>query len=437
VDEPRRLRRDTLGNHNFDAGLARLQRQIDAAEFSYVSANLQNVEDNLDGVAPFVIKEVAGVRVAIIGVTNPEAPTLVTPGNFGTIEVTDPVAAAMAARKAARKAGADVFVAVAHLGVERIDPVTGEASGPLLDFARGVKGFDLIFGDHTNVQYSAVINGALVSENLSRGATYSRTTLTVDPRKGRVLDSRIEFVTPVASAVTPDPEVVAMLAPYREQLAAEARRRHRHGDRRPAARRQRRAAAGGRDRQPHDRRDARGVRHADRVHQRRRASLVAAVELRAGRHDAAAARTRLRGGTAVRRRARRRLHDAPFGNEVVTRTVTGAQLWDVMEHSVAALPAANGRFLQISGFRAVVDVDQPAGSRIVSLTLDDGTPIPDDPAFTLTAATNNFTNAGGDGYTMLADGQGTTRELMATVVADYIARVGTIANTVEGRIVIG
>jgi hypothetical protein len=38
---------------------------------------------------------------------------------------------------------------------------------------------------------------------------------------------------------------------------------------------------------------------------------------------------------------------------------------------------------------------------------------------------------------MLADGQGTTRELMATVVADYIARVGTIANTVEGRIVIG
>ena len=38
------------------------------------------------------------IKVAVIGVTNPEAPTLVFPGNFGTIEITDPVAAANAAR---------------------------------------------------------------------------------------------------------------------------------------------------------------------------------------------------------------------------------------------------------------------------------------------------------------------------------------------------
>lgn len=40
---------DTFGNHNFDGGLARLQSQIDLANFQYVSANLRNRDANLTG----------------------------------------------------------------------------------------------------------------------------------------------------------------------------------------------------------------------------------------------------------------------------------------------------------------------------------------------------------------------------------------------------
>ena len=65
--------------------------------------------------------------------------------------------------------------------------------------------------------------------------------------------------------------------------------------------------------------------------------------------------------------------------------------------------------------------------------LDDGTPILPDSA-TYTFATNDFVNAGGDGYTMLADGQGVTREVMADVVQQYIEGLGTITPTIEGRI---
>ena len=53
---------------------------------------------------------------------------------------------------------------------------------------------------------------------------------------------------------------------------------------------------------------------------------------------------------------------------------------------------------------------------------------------TLTAATNDFTNAGGDGYTMLADGQGVTRDLLANVTADHLRQVGTVSSAIEGRI---
>ena len=128
---------DTFGNHNFDRGIAHLQQMIDLAAaapeggqpFVYVSANLKNLEVNLTGVQRFKIFDVGGVQVAVIGITNPEAPTLVFPGSFDTIEVTDPIPAANKARAAARRAGAKVFVAITHLGVTGFDPGTGAPMG--------------------------------------------------------------------------------------------------------------------------------------------------------------------------------------------------------------------------------------------------------------------------------------------------------------------
>jgi 5'-nucleotidase len=43
-------------------------------------------------------------------------------------------------------------------------------------------------------------------------------------------------------------------------------------------------------------------------------------------------------------------------------------------------------------------------------------------------------NAGGDGYTMLADGNGTSREVMADVLLAYIQGLGTVSPVVDGRI---
>jgi 5'-nucleotidase len=99
------------------------------------------------------------------------------------------------------------------------------------------------------------------------------------------------------------------------------------------------------------------------------------------------------------------------------------------------MPSANGRFPQISGFRFTYDVALPANSRLISVELDDSTPIlADSTVYTL--ATNDFVNAGGDGYTMLAADQtdSVTREIMADVVLEHIQDLGTITPTIEGRI---
>lgn len=424
---------DTFGNHNFDRGIAHLQRMIDLADFQYVSANLKNVEENLSGVKPFEIFDVGGVKVAVIGVTNQEAPTLVFPGNFGTIEITDPVEAANKARGQAKQAGAQVVVAITHMGIEGADPVTGAPVGRLIDFASGLEDFDVVFGDHTDVQFSAVINGALVVENRSKGLTYSKTNLTVDPKTGEVLDSAVQFVTPLSSSVTPDASIVSLLAPYRTQLAAAfdtkigvATNIFPRGS------------------------------NVERVREVALGNLVAdSMRLRYGTQlaftNGGGLRAALPSSYAPLDKTLRRpaagyvagppydlvIGDAftvlPFGNSVVTRSVTGAQLHAIVEHSIAALPSANGRFAQISGFKFSYDVTRAPGSRVVSLMLDDGTPIPAD-ATTYTLATNDFTNAGGDGYTMLADGKGTTREVMADVLLDYIRQLGTITPAIEGRI---
>ena len=429
---------DTFGNHNFDRGIAHLQQMIDLAEFSYVSANLDNVDENLTGVEPYKIFDVGGVKVAVIGITNPEAPTLVFPGSFGTIEVTDPIPAANKARSDAKQEGAQVFVAITHLGVTSIDPVTGEASGPLIDFANNVGAFDVILGDHTDVQYSTVIGNKLVVENRSKGVSYSRITLTVDPQNGRVNSKTNTFVTPFSNAVTPDPAIVSLLAPYRTALAAvldgvigvAANLFPRGGN----IERREEVAIGNLVA------DALRLRYGTQLALTNGGGIRAALPSSYLPADHTLRRTSP--GYAPGPPYDLVVGDVftvlPFGNSVVTRDVTGAQLWAALENGVSRISATtclgtDGRFPQISGFKFTFKCSNAVGSRVTLVTLTDGTPIPNDGTL-YSFSTNDFVNAGGDFYTMFADGQGTTREVMADVVQAYIQDLGTITPVIEGRI---
>jgi 5'-nucleotidase len=423
---------DTLGNHNFDRGLDHLRRMIKLAEFDYVSANLENLNRNLRGVRPARSFNVDGVKVAVVGITNPEAPTLVTPGNFGPLEVSDPVAAANREARQARRMGASVVVAIAHLGMTGTN-ASGVATGPLRDFAEAVDGFDVILGDHTDFQFQGVINGALVVENKSKGVTYSRTQLTVDPKERVVTSASSGFVTPLASGVTPDPAIEAMLAPYRAELSAKldgkigeatalfprANNIERLGE----------VAIGNL------------ATDAMRISNGTQIAIVNGGGIRAPLPSAY-----LPADKSLRRNSPGYAAGPPFdlvigdgytvfpfGNAVLTRMISGAQLLAALELSVTAIPAANGRFLQISGFEFVYDSSRPVGARVVSATLDGGLAVM--PGATYTVAMPDFVNAGGDGYTMFVDGQPyATRNLLAQAFNEHITANSPVTPVVEGRI---
>jgi 2',3'-cyclic-nucleotide 2'-phosphodiesterase (5'-nucleotidase family) len=431
---------DTFGNHNFDGGIAELQNLVNLADFPYVSANLLNRDDNLSGVQDYALFDVAGVKVAIVGLTNPEAPTLVFPGNFGTIVPTNPVSRANQARAAAQQAGAKVFIAMIHSGITGFDPLTGAAFGPLIDFANNVGGFNLIVGDHTDFQYSGVHNNTLVVENRSKGMTYARINLTVDPQNGRILDRNMEFISPIATAVTPDPAIVNLLAPYREALAPIFN-----------------TVLGS---------STRFIPRADacgRADGRLCESLIGNVTTDAMR-QAYGADFAITNSGGLRADLTCPTTDLstdfcpayspppypisrgqvlavlPFGNVVVTVAVNGAELKTMLENGVSAMPGANGRFPQVSGLCFTYDISAPALNRVTSVVRQaaDGSctgPAVDlSAAATYTIAMNDFMATGGDGYPAIF-GRATTRDIMDNVLADYIGSNVTVNPTIQGRIV--
>lgn len=96
----------------------------------------------------------------------------------------------------------------------------------------------------------------------------------------------------------------------------------------------------------------------------------------------------------------------PFANNVsVIENMTPEVLKEVFEHSVG-IGIPDGRFLQVSGITVTYNISNPTGSRVVALSLADGTPIVEDGevvsgAPVVNFVTNSFTAAGGDEYAML------------------------------------
>lgn len=447
---------NTLGNHNFDRGVAHLQTMVDLAgaptsadapgnPFSYVAANLKNLEGNLTGIDPIRYFDVGGAKVAVIGIVNEEAPELVLPGSFGSIQITDGVAAANKFARIARQAKADAVIVITHKGVRGL--TSGQPFGELVDFANKIDSglIDVVVGDHTDVQYAGVVNNVLITENRSFGQTYAKTLLTVQPGRpgeaGSVLTKTAAFVSPAAAALpglgttcpappaTCDQAIVDMLVPYRNALrqkldtwvgtTADVFARGGNIERRQEV--------------PQGDLIADGMRwkYGTQLALMNGGGIRSALPT-CSYSPANRALKRPCAGYAAGTPYDLVLGDVyttlPFGNVVTVRTVTGAQLWAAMENGVSRIApdgsGSDGRFPQISGFKFTFRYLNPVGSRVTSMTLDDGTPIPNSTAATYTLALPNFTNAGGDSYTMFADGQGVTKDLDAAVLVDYINAIG-------------
>jgi len=90
----------------------------------------------------------------------------------------------------------------------------------------------------------------------------------------------------------------------------------------------------------------------------------------------------------------------PFGNLLITRSYTGAQLLALLEQQFDGEGFIQ-TFSASEGITMSYDLRRPSGSRVVSVTLD-GEPI--DPAATYRVTMNSFLAGGGDSFTVFEEG---------------------------------
>ncbi|MEM9080104.1 MAG: bifunctional UDP-sugar hydrolase/5'-nucleotidase [Verrucomicrobiota bacterium] len=144
-----------LGNHEFDWGPEVVEEALKRSEMPALAANLrldgkmvgaERTEGLFQKLRPWMLKEVGGEKVAVIGLITPGLPYWLRQELLGPIEVVDPEPVLKRCVKEVRAEGATKVVVAGHMGWrERGD----DYASPVEETLAG-SGVDLYLGGHTH-----------------------------------------------------------------------------------------------------------------------------------------------------------------------------------------------------------------------------------------------------------------------------------------------
>lgn len=154
-----------LGNHEFDYGLAQLAKLKDMAEFPMLSANTYLdgkplcAKEDSDGQR--VILEKNGVKVGIFALTTQSTATATKPENLAGVEFKDEIETAKEQVEALDQEGADVIIALTHMGVlEDSVQITSKA---LAEAMSGTE-LDAIIDGHSHTLYNEKVGEIVIAQ---------------------------------------------------------------------------------------------------------------------------------------------------------------------------------------------------------------------------------------------------------------------------------
>ncbi len=214
----------TLGNHEFDNGAEALAGMLRAYDGVVVSSNYTYLDTILGKeVQPAWIKEVDGVKVGFIGLNvNPN--DLFVPRNAACIAYNDPIAIADSLALILRNDGADIVVALSHLGytAESVN-YPNALDSTLVQHTRYI---DVVIGAHSHTRLDAPTyhtnadgRSIIVGQTGDRGAYVGCMNITLPA--GKREDMSVTYrLLPVDKRYDNrlDEAFVARLLPYKEQV---------------------------------------------------------------------------------------------------------------------------------------------------------------------------------------------------------------------------
>lgn len=394
----------TFGNHEFDHGRAELERLLyggnassglvfvtpyRGAEFPYVTANVVDTATGLPIAPPYVIREVRGVKVAFIGATLKDTPSMVAAAGIRGLTFLDEADAINRYVPEIEQAGVHAIVALIHQG-GRQKAYRGETradAGEVRGAIAGIVGrldpdVDVVISGHSHAFTNATIPNAggrpvLVTQAYSSGTAFADIQLGISPVTDDVVSKTASIVTtyadagpglhpaPWAAALTAKAE--ALVAPLTDRVLGRA-----------ATDLTRTGTQAGES--PLGDLIADAQRHA-------MGADVALMNSGGIRADIPAGPVTWGQAYAVQ----------PFGNSLVKMSMTGRQLLEVLEQQWHG--GKRPGILQVSGLRYAWSEAAPEGERIRDVTVG-GSPLRPDAVYSVVAS--SFLADGGDGFSTLS-----------------------------------
>ncbi|MDB5632402.1 MAG: bifunctional metallophosphatase/5-nucleotidase [Tardiphaga sp.] len=397
----------SVGNHEFDEGKDELLRMqnggchpIDkcqgphpfaGATFHYLAASTIETRTGQPVLPPYEIKTFDGIPVAFIGLTLKGTPGLVSPPGVAGLEFKDEAETVNALVPELKARGVEAIVVLIHEG----GLPTGDynecpgISGPIVDIVKKFdKAVDIVISGHTHRAYTCEIDGRLVTSGDKYGTIVTAIDLKLDRTTRDIISAKANNLIVRTATYAADPAQTALLAAY-DKVAA------------PIANRPAGSVTETLSRVPND------------AGESPLGDIIADAHL-------AATSTESTGGAVIAvtnpggiRANIVRTPDGsvsygdvfasqPFRNQLVTLTLTGAQIKLMLEQQW--LEPKRPRILQVSkNFSYAWDNAAAFGERVLpERMMLAGKRI--DPAASYRVTVNAFLSVGGDGFTALKDG---------------------------------
>ena len=388
-----------VGNHEFDFGRERLEKSRREARFPWLSANIVS-GDGRPAFPPYIVREIAGARVGILGLTTKNVPGWELASRIAGLKFLDTVETARRYVPVLRgKERCDVVIVITHQGFER-DPETGEDRGTSEEnqayaLATEVPGIDLLLTGHTHTDIAPrKLGGAWISQPGRYGNTLTRFDLSLSRQGKRWKIDSVKGRNLPMKGVAPDPEITAAVS-VEHDAAMKALAEVVATLEAPVTAREARTA---------------DTALLDWLH---------AVQRRAGRAELSFA-SLLPGGLATWQAgpltARQVNQFYPYENTLVTVRATGRQVRQALEAAarcVSGLALEEGRPVwkrnpavwgyncdTMEGAEYALDPTRPEGKRLLFLRRG-GRDVGDEEVFTV--AINSYRAAGGGGYSVWRD----------------------------------
>jgi 5'-nucleotidase len=411
-----------VGNHEFDEGQAELRRMqrggchpiegcrdgdgFAGAKFRYLAANVTNNRTGKRFFPGYAVAKVGGVKIGFIGMTLKGTPRLLSPSSSAGIRFRDEALTANKYARYLKRRGVRAIVVLLHEGgfpVRKDIGVDGcpGLSGPIKKIVRRTtKDVDLFLTGHTHEFYNCVVDGRRVTSAGSYGRVISKVDLDISRRTDEVVAVRARNWV-VGQDVMKAPDIAALIERY-SRLAAPIR----------------------------DRIVGRLARRAGRVRdpsgESKMGNLVADAQRAATGATAAFVNPGIvRAGLPVGEITYGRAFTAqPFGTRLVTMTLTGAQIRNLLKQQWCGRSHAN--VLQVSNVsylwsrrvaRSITGKPCADAADPVTDLRVDGTPV--EPWMAWRVTVNSSLASGGDQFYVLhsgtqpVDGQGDADALAA------------------------